>query len=55
VIFVALHSQEQREKCAAILKAADYLIYDLKGQPVNGVPSFDEIYGVSADKIAPQN
>ncbi|MBF6571126.1 MAG: FkbM family methyltransferase [Candidatus Binataceae bacterium] len=44
VIFVALHSIEQRAKCAALLRAARYVVYDLKGQPVDGVPSGDEIY-----------
>ncbi len=46
VVFVALHSDEQRTKCAALLKAAGYAVYDLRGQPVDGVPSIDEIYAV---------
>ena len=46
VIFVALHSIEERAKCAALLRAACYSVYDLKGQSVDGVPSGDEIYAV---------
>jgi hypothetical protein len=41
---MALHSLEHREQCAALLKAADYTVYDPKGQTVDGVPSIDEIY-----------
>jgi len=48
VVFVALHSEEQRTKCAALLKAAGYAICDLEGQPVKGVPETDEIYAVPA-------
>jgi FkbM family methyltransferase len=46
VVFVALHSNEQRRKCAAILRVAGYTICDLQGQPVKGVPETDEIYAV---------
>jgi len=46
VVFVALHSDKQSTKCTALLKAAGYAVYDLKGQSVNGVPSGDEIYAV---------
>jgi hypothetical protein len=52
VIFVALHSVEQREKCAALLKAVDYAVYDLKGQGVDGVPSIDEIYALPVNGAA---
>jgi hypothetical protein len=46
VVFVALHGQEQREKCPALLGAAGYPIYDLEGQPVKGTPETDEVYAV---------
>jgi FkbM family methyltransferase len=48
VIFVALHSIEQREKCAALLRAAGYAICDLEGRPVKGLPETDEIYAMPA-------
>ena len=43
-VFVALHSAEQRTNCAALLKAAGYAVYDLKGRLVDGAPLSDEIY-----------
>jgi hypothetical protein len=43
---MTLHSLEQREHCAALLKAVDYAVYDPNGQIVDGVPSIDEIYCV---------
>jgi len=48
VVFVALHSEEQRQICAALMKVAGYAVYDLTGQPVDGVPSGDEIYALPA-------
>jgi FkbM family methyltransferase len=48
VVFVALHSLRQREKCAALLGAAGFAIHDLEGQLVEGAPETDEIYAVPA-------
>jgi len=45
VVFVALHSHEQRALCLAILSKAHYRCYDLRGQPVDG-SSLDEIYAL---------
>lgn len=47
-VFVALHGLEQRDICAAILKATGYCIYGLDGQPINGIPTVDEIYALPA-------
>jgi FkbM family methyltransferase len=46
IVFVALHSIEQREKCTALLREAGYTIYDLKGRLVRGEPETDEIYAL---------
>ena len=44
VVFVALHSDEQREACATLLGQAGYAIYDLSGAALNGSINVDEIY-----------
>lgn len=44
VVFVALHSDEQRTNCAALLRQAGYAVYDLGGAALNGAIAVDEIY-----------
>ncbi len=46
VVFVALHGEEQRAKCVALLGQARYRLYDLSGRPIAGVPLSDEIYAL---------
>jgi FkbM family methyltransferase len=49
VVFVALHSDEQREKCATLVEQAGYTIYDLSGAALNGSIAADEIYALPRD------
>ena len=45
MVFVALHSDEQREACATLLGQAGYAIYDLSGAaPHSRSINVDEIY-----------
>jgi len=44
VVFVALHSKQQRETCGTLLREAGYTIYDLDGVPLGGAIAIDEIY-----------
>lgn len=48
VVFVALHSDEQRTNCAALLRQAGYAIYDLAGAALKKAVAVDEIYAVPA-------
>jgi hypothetical protein len=48
VVFVALHSPEQRRLCAEILRSAGYSLRDLEHHPISGTPETDEIYAVPA-------
>ncbi len=50
VVFVALHSPEQRENCAMLLREAGYAIYDLSGVTLNGPIEGDEIYADRPDE-----
>jgi FkbM family methyltransferase len=45
IIFVALHSQEERANCAALLQRARYRLYDLSGNQSDRIES-DEIYAL---------
>jgi FkbM family methyltransferase len=44
VVFVALHSDQQRKICATLLRDAGYTIYALDGAPLEGAIAVDEIY-----------
>ena len=44
VVFVALHSVQQREICGTLLRQSGYSIYDLDGVLLKGAIGVDEIY-----------
>jgi FkbM family methyltransferase len=46
IVFVALHGAEQQTACTEILRACNYRIHDLAGQPLNGACAVDEIYAL---------
>ena len=48
VVFVALHSPEQKRLCAEILRSAGYGLRDLEDHPIAGTPEADEIYALAA-------
>lgn len=48
VVFVALHTDEQRAKCVEILGAAGYSIHLLDGRRIDGAFRGDEIYATPA-------
>ncbi len=48
IVFVALHSHNQKQLCAELLHAANYDLYDMAGIPIAGVPAADEIYATPA-------
>lgn len=50
VVFVALHSEEQHMKCAALLEHGGYRLYDLSGRPIVGTPFSAEIYALPSDE-----
>ena len=49
VVFVALHSDEQRGSCTALLRQAGYSLYQLDGAPLDDNRPTDEIYALPAD------
>lgn len=51
VVFVALHSAEEREHCAMFLREAGYDIYDLSGVALNNSIAVDEIYALPSESI----
>jgi FkbM family methyltransferase len=52
VVFIALHSVEQREVCATLLKQVGYAIYELGGGALNDSIDVDEIYALPRESIS---
>jgi len=46
ILFLALHDEEQKEKCFNFLMSAGYQPYDLKGTPLLGELKEDEVYAL---------
>jgi hypothetical protein len=46
VLFIALHSPEQKRLCQALLESYKYAIYSLEDQPIVGTLKTDEIYAL---------
>jgi FkbM family methyltransferase len=53
VVFVALHGDEQKLACTALLRQAGYRIYSLDGRSVSGHPQSDEIYALPEEQSGP--
>lgn len=49
VVFVALHSDEQRGSCKVLLRQAGYSLYQLDGAPFDDDRPTDEIYALPGD------
>jgi hypothetical protein len=46
VVFVALHGEEQKLACQALLEAMGYCIYGLDGTPLCRILETDEVYAL---------
>jgi FkbM family methyltransferase len=52
VLFLALHGEEQRQECAALLRAADYGLYALDGTHIGGPILTDEIIALPRGSVS---
>jgi FkbM family methyltransferase len=48
VVFVALHSAEQKKFCGDLLRSLRYDLFDLAGNRIAGTPRIDEIYATAS-------
>jgi len=46
IVFVALHSDEQKKICGDLLRSLKYSLFDLAGNEIAGTPKTDEIYAL---------
>lgn len=51
-LFLALHAEEQRQKCVALLTAADYGLYALDGTHIGGPILTDEIIALPRGSVS---
>jgi FkbM family methyltransferase len=51
-LFLALHGEEQRQKCAALLRAAGYGLYALDGTHIGGPILTDEIVALPRGSVS---